>query len=291
MLRVSDDVLVLLLPPLVPVVVELVAVVDGVVVVTARTRDGPAVCTGCGEHSSRVHSGCQRQVADESVGGRPLRIDLSVHRLYCENPACPKVTFAEQVDGLTRRYQRRTPALQRVVDAVAVAPAGSAGTRLPGVLHHALSWAGVLNCLMRITVPDRPLPRVPGTDEFALRRGHRYATIPTCAETGARIDVLPDRKKETVVTWLTGHPGTEVVCQDGAGGFARAVTDADPAIVQVRGPPAVRHEAPCRIPDSIGRNLSGSLSGAPSRHGPATTGTSPRAASPDHAPQARKKAL
>jgi len=45
--------------------------------------------------------------------------------------------------------------------------------------------------------------------------------------------VLPDRKKETVVAWLTGHAGIEVVCRDGAGGFAQAVTDADPAIVQV----------------------------------------------------------
>jgi hypothetical protein len=70
-----------------------------------------------------------RHAADEAVGGRPLRIDLQVRRLYCEYVACPKTAFAEQVPGLTRRYQRRTPVLQRVVDAVAVAVAvaGSAG--------------------------------------------------------------------------------------------------------------------------------------------------------------------
>jgi hypothetical protein len=83
-----------------------------------------------------------------------------VRRLYCENPvcenpACEKVTFAEQVTGLTRRYQRRTPALQKVVDAVAVALAGSAGARMLGVLHQVLSWACMLNCLMRITLPAR----------------------------------------------------------------------------------------------------------------------------------------
>lgn len=64
-------------------------------------------------------------------------IDLSVRRLYCENPDCPKLTFVEQVDGLTERYQRRTPALRRMVEAVAVALAGSAGARLLTVLHHA----------------------------------------------------------------------------------------------------------------------------------------------------------
>ncbi|MFD7609031.1 ISL3 family transposase [Streptomyces mirabilis] len=153
--------------------------------------------------------------------------------MYCENPVCEKVTFVEQVEGLARRYQRRTPALQRVVDAVAVALAGSAGARLLGVLHDVLSWASVLNCLMRIALPARPAPRVLGIDEFALLKGHRYATILIDAETGERIEVLPDRKKETVTAWLKAHPGIEVVCRDGAGGFAQATTDADPAIVQV----------------------------------------------------------
>lgn len=75
--------------------------------------------------------------------------------------------------------------------------------------------------------------RVLGIDEFALRKGHRYATILIDAETGERIEVLPDRKTETVTAWLKARPGIEVVCRDGAGGFAQATTDADPTIVQV----------------------------------------------------------
>jgi hypothetical protein len=66
-------------------------------------------------------------------------IDLSVRRLYCESPACPKTTFTKQVPGLTRRYHRRTPVLQRVVGAVAVAQAGA---RLLAILHHVLTWGG-----------------------------------------------------------------------------------------------------------------------------------------------------
>ncbi|MFI0976407.1 hypothetical protein ACH4SP_05200 [Streptomyces sp. NPDC021093] len=65
-----------------------------------------------------VHSRYERQLADAAVGGREVRTDLSVRRLYCENPACPKQTSAEQVPGLTVRYQRRTPLLQQVVEAV-----------------------------------------------------------------------------------------------------------------------------------------------------------------------------
>ncbi|MGW2937560.1 hypothetical protein ACWDA7_38400 [Streptomyces sp. NPDC001156] len=36
-------------------------------------------------------------------------IELSVRRLFCDNGNCARVTFAEQVDGLTSRYGRRTP--------------------------------------------------------------------------------------------------------------------------------------------------------------------------------------
>jgi hypothetical protein len=67
-------------------------------------------------------------------------VDLSVRRLYCRTVECPQATFVEQVEGLTVRHQRRTPALQRVVDAVAVALGGKAGARLLGHLHQTLSW-------------------------------------------------------------------------------------------------------------------------------------------------------
>ncbi|MEU9190449.1 transposase [Streptomyces sp. NPDC048484] len=72
-----------------------------------------------------------------------------------------------------------------------------------------------------------------GIDEFALRRGHRYATIIIDAATGARVDVLADRVKEPVATWLRTHAGFEVVCRDGAASFAQAITDAAPHVVQV----------------------------------------------------------
>ncbi|MGW1562227.1 transposase family protein [Streptomyces sp. NPDC002144] len=120
--------------------VESVDVSGPCVVVRARTRSGaPAGCTGCGTRSERSHSRYVRHLADTALGGRPVRIDLSVRRLYCENTVCPKVTFAEQVPELTVRYQRRTPLLQHLVEAVGVMLAGRGGARMLRVLNVELS--------------------------------------------------------------------------------------------------------------------------------------------------------
>ena len=223
-----------LLPQLASVRVDGLEVDVGLIRIRARTHDAViAACPGCGQDADWEHSRYVRHVADESVGGRPVMIDLSVRRLYCENLDCPKATFAEQVDGLTVRYQRRTPALQRILDAVAVELAGKAGARLLLLLHHTVSWAALLHHLMALPLPVLPVPRVLAVDDFSLRRGHRYASILIDALTHRRVDVLPDRTAATVAAWLRAHPGVQVVCRDGSATYAQAITDALPAAVQV----------------------------------------------------------
>lgn len=134
-----------------------------VVAVRARTRSGVfARCTGCGRLSAWCHSRYARHLADVTLGGRPLRIELSVRRLYCENATCPKRTFAEQVPGLTVRYQRRTPQLQRLVEDVGVVLAGRSGSRMLRILNVTLSRCTVLSQLMRVPLPPLEIPRVLG---------------------------------------------------------------------------------------------------------------------------------
>ncbi|WP_217212950.1 transposase family protein [Streptomyces sp. AC550_RSS872] len=88
------------------------AVAEGkLVIVLARTTASQAACPACGTLSSRVHSRYVRRFADHAVGGRRVLIELRVRRFRCRGRSCRQATFAEQIDGLTFRYGRRSAGL------------------------------------------------------------------------------------------------------------------------------------------------------------------------------------
>jgi hypothetical protein len=60
-------------------------------------------------------------------------IRLRVRRFFCGNPGCAAGTFAEQVDGLTGRYLRRSLPLLGLLAQIGLVLAGRAGARLAGV--------------------------------------------------------------------------------------------------------------------------------------------------------------
>ncbi|WP_407653715.1 transposase family protein [Actinoplanes oblitus] len=79
------------------------------------------MCPVCSASSSRVHSRYQRTLTDAPVAGRLVRILLRVRRFFCGNPECRSKTFAEQVDGLTRRWTRTSEGLRRMLTEIGLA--------------------------------------------------------------------------------------------------------------------------------------------------------------------------
>jgi transposase len=197
------------------------------------TTPASSACPLCGGASARVHSRYVRTLADLPWHGIAVSVQLTVRRFVCATATCPRRIFGERLPGIVAPYARRTARLSEAFELIGFALGGEAGAR---VLHR-LAMAGSPDTLLRViraaSLHKHADPRILGVDDFAFRRGHRDGTILVDLERHCVIDLLPDRKPETLIAWLEQHAAPEVVSRDRGGGYGEATRRGAPDATQV----------------------------------------------------------
>src|SRR6266566_592263 len=190
-------------------------------------------CPECHQPSARIHGHYQRTVADLPCAGRNVILALTVRKLVCSTPTCPRKIFTERLAGLVQPYARMTSRLIALLQALGLVTGGQMGTRAADRVGIATTPSTLLRHLMQLPAPAARAVRVLGIDDFAWKKRFRYGTLLVDLERRKIIELLADRESATVEKWLREHPNVEVVSRDRGKDYARAVTRAAPQAQQV----------------------------------------------------------
>ena len=187
------------------------------IILRCQTDSGACICPQCGEPTSIVNQYDSRQVRDLDISGKEVWLYLRIRQLVC--PVCNRY-FNESPDWIMpgKSYTKRQS--KWVFDMCAKQPFTEVGALL-NMSHKTVERLYYAEAKARINLSERYAKvRKLGIDEIAHRKGKQdYVCVLTDLERGIQLDVLPGRKKETLIAHFQslGHEfcnQIEVVCCD-----------------------------------------------------------------------------
>src|SRR5690606_7915745 len=157
-------------------------------------------CSGCGQSCSRVHDTTLRRVRERDLFDRRVWLDVPVRRVSCAQ-------CGVRVEWVTWLAGRRalTVAMVRYVEALARLLPVRQVAELLGLHWDTVKAIDQQRLHREVVEPDRTRLRRLIMDEFALYKGHRYATVVACADTQQVLWVGEGRSREAIrpfFTWL-----------------------------------------------------------------------------------------
>jgi len=206
--------------------------IDEVLTITAVSTQVHPCCPLCSIQATRVHSHYTRKLADLPCSGQQVRLQVLVHKYFCDVPNCTRKIFVERLTPFVEPWARVTRRLYQIVQIIGLATGGRLGVRVTDRLGIETTRQSILRRIMAL--PTEPVGEVPqiGIDDFSFRRGRKFGTIVVDVQTHKVLDVLADRTADTSAAWMAAHPEIELVSRDRGGDYAAAARKAAPQAIQ-----------------------------------------------------------
>ena len=203
---------------------------EGGVEVTIISSAERAVCPRCGRVSPKQHDRRLRRKRDIPLAGRQVSLLLVKRRFWCLACRCA-FTEADTICGWRRRTTER---LREAIGTQACSrPIAHVAAELhvgPRLVQGCLEAVAQARALKQGRPLERqallPTPRFLGIDDFARRKGQRYATILCDLEARRVLDVVIGRAQTQVcplLERLEAPERVEAVSMDMSGSFREAV--------------------------------------------------------------------
>jgi transposase len=152
-----------------------------------------------------------------SCAGRHVRFILHVRKCFCDEKTCVRKIFTERLVPFIQPWARVTTRFFQAMEDIGLATSGRLGARLGDRLGMQASWMTILRRVM--AHPSASMKQVVqlGIDDFSFGRGRTFGTILVDLQNHQVIDLLPDRKVETVSAWMRAHREIQLVSRDRGG--------------------------------------------------------------------------
>lgn len=161
----------------------------------------PMICAHCGAEESAVHETCSRIVRDLPMAGMAVFLKMEISRLRCSNchRCCTqRISWLERHARVSRRLAEFAA---RWSDKLPIAHV----CELTGLHWTTVRQIHRQDLERRLAALPPPQPTRLVMDEFALFKGHRYATVVLDADTRRVLWVCEGRSREAIrpfFVWL-----------------------------------------------------------------------------------------